>query len=520
MTDVLLISHVMLRKTILFILFIFTSALFADLQVNLNNNKEITISTVNFGETPYFSATQLAKEHNIRIYNRKATGKFVFYFPGKQVKVTANSSFIMIGKKTIHMISPAIQAGEEIYVPVHSFSNILQQEVYNKLKYSYAEDDSPFVFAVPSERKTRPAPTISPKGIYISDIDFQEKKNGTTIILQTNGNFREDDFSSFFKDNNFFYFTVYKCTADEQKFSETNPTKSISSLKTYSSENSTQLIFKLNKNFNSSDILFNPQTKQFIISLFLPLNEEIKEKIANAKETWTIDTIVLDAGHGGQDSGTPARWKNMMHEKDICLDVVTRLGRMLEKETDLNVVYTRKTDVSVPLWKRTKIANDAKGKLFLSIHVNGVDSKQAHGFESYLLRPGRSEDAIKVAEKENAVIQMETSEDKKKYENYDNVSNILANLVHSSNMMESETFAGILSKNVTKNVPQRNRGVKQAGLYVLVGADMPKVLIELGFNSNYAEAKKLNSRRHRQLLAETIFNSIVEFKIHCDQDIN
>jgi len=475
---------------------------------------------VNFGETPYFSASQLAKEHEIRIYNRKATGKFVFYFPANQVKVTANSSFIMIGKKMIHMISPAIQAGEELFVPVHSFTKILQENIYPKLKYSYAEDDSPFIFAVPSERKVEPPVVTSKKGVHIQDIDFQEKKNGTTIILQTNGNFGEDDFSSFFKDNNFFYFTVYKCAANEKKFSEKNPTRSISSVKAYSTANSTQLIFKLNKNFNSSDILFNPQTKQFIISLFLPLNEEIKEKIANAKETWTIDTIVLDAGHGGKDGGTPARWKNMMHEKDIALDVVTRLGRLLEKQTDLNVVYTRKTDVYPPLWKRTKIANDAKGKLFLSIHVDGVDSKQAHGFTCYLLRPGRSEDAIKVAEKENAVIQMETPEDKKKYKNYDNVANILANLVHSSNMIESETFAEILSKSVTKNVPQRNRGVKQAGFYVLVGADMPKVLIELGFNSNYNEAKQLNSRRHRQLLAETIFNSIVEFKIHCDKDIN
>ena len=515
----MLIFHAMIRKTILLILFLFTSLLFADLQINLNNNKEITLQTVNFGETPYFSASQLAKNYEIRIYNRKATGKFVFYFPANQVKVTANSSFIMIGKTMIHMISPAIQAGEEIFVPVHSFTKILQKNIYPKLKYSYAEDDSPFVFAVPSERK-KEAPVIhSQKGVYIKDIDFQEKKNGTTIILQTNGNFGENDFSSFFKDNNYFYFTVYKCNADEEKFTENNPTKSISSVKAYSNENSTQLIFKLKNNFNSSDILYNPQTKQFIISLFLPLNEEIKEKIANAKETWTIDTIVLDAGHGGKDSGTPGRW-NFMHEKDIALDVVIRLGRLLEKQTDLNVVYTRKTDVSVPLWKRTKIANDAKGKLFLSIHVNGVNSKQAHGFETYLLRPGRSADAIKVAEKENAVIQMENAEDKKKYENYDNVANILANLVHSSNMIESEAFAGILSNSITKNVPQRNRGVKQAGLYVLVGADMPKVLIELGFNSNWKEAKKLNSRRHRQLLAETIFNSIVEFKIHCDKDIN
>ncbi|MBN2281351.1 MAG: N-acetylmuramoyl-L-alanine amidase [Candidatus Marinimicrobia bacterium] len=475
---------------------------------------------MNFGETPYFSASRMAEEHEIRIYNRKETGKFVFYFPANQVKITANSSFIMIGRQMVHMVAPAIQAGEEIFVPVHSFSKILKDNIYSALQYSYAADDSALVFAIPGHLQTSQTVTGSSEGVYLQSIDFEEKKNGTTIILQTNGNFGEDDFSSFFKDNNYFYFTIYKCRAEERRINDQNPTRSISSVKAYSNENSTQLVFHLTKNFNSADIFFNPGTRQIVISLFLPLNEEIKEKISSAKETWTIDTIVLDPGHGGMDPGTPSRWKNMMHEKDIVLDVVQRLGKLLEKETDLNVVYTRKTDVAVPLWKRTQIANDAKGKLFISIHVDGVDSKQAHGFSSWLLRPGRSEDAIKVAEKENAVIQMETAEDKKRYENYDNVTAILANLVHSSNMMESEVFAEILSKNVTQKVPQKNRGVKQAGLYVLVGADMPKVLIELGFNSNYEEAKKLNDRRHRQLLAETIFNSIVEFKIHCDKDIN
>jgi len=518
MTSGLLILQVMYKKLLLILILLVGTSLFADLQIQISNNKEINIKTVYFGETAYYSANQLANEYNIRIYNRKATGKFVFYFPKKKVKVTANSSFIMVDQNIIHMISPAIQAGQEIFVPVHSFNDILSRYIYTDLNYTFVEDDHPLIFAVPADQPKQQVVTADPGEVFIQDIDFEEKKNGTVIILKTNGNFSSQDYSYFFKDNNYYYFTIYKCKGNVERFSEQNPTSSIAYTKLISSENSTQIIFKLNEDFNSSDVHFDPNTKEFTISLFLPLNEAIKEKIATAKKAWIVDTIVLDPGHGGKDPGTPGRW-NFMHEKDIVLDVVLRLGRLLEKETDLNVVYTRKTDTFPPLWKRTQIANQSNGKLFLSFHVNAAESKYARGFEIYLLRPGRSDEAIKVAEAENAVIKLESQEDQKKYENYDNISNIIANMIHSSNMKDSEVFAEILSNNFSQKVKQKNRGVKQAGFYVLVGASMPKVLIELGYNSNWSEAKRLNTRRYRQLIAETIFNSIVEFKIKSDNSM-
>ena len=522
MNNAAVILRIMVLKKFFTFLLIINSLIFADLQIGLDKKKPVNIKTIYFGETPYYSVNFLANHYKIRIYNKKSTGKFVFYFPNIKIKVTANSSFVMLNQEMIHMISPAIQAGNEIYVPVHSFNDILQKYVYKKLKYTLVTDDEKLIFAVPADKSSLGTGEVKsnvPVGkTSISDIKYKETKNGLAIIFSTNGNFIKSDFSSFFNNKNDFYFTIFGCHADSNYFATNTPTKSIKFTKVITSNNSTQFLFRFKKDFHSSDVYFNPQSNQVILSLFLPLNEEIKEKISNIKETLKIDTIVLDAGHGGKDGGTPGRWGNK-HEKFIALDVVLRLGKLIEKQTNINVVYTRKTDVFVPLWKRTKIANDANGKLFISVHVNGVKNKKANGFETYLLRPGRSADAIKVAEKENAVIQMENADDKLKYENYDNIANILANLVHSTNMKDSESFAEILSKNVTKNVPQRNRGVKQAGFYILVGASMPKVLIELGFNSNYKEAKKLNKRRHRQILSENIFNSIMEFKIKSDNTI-
>jgi N-acetylmuramoyl-L-alanine amidase len=512
----------MVKRLLITIILLLTTNLFADLQVQIGNKKSISIETVYFGETPYYSANFLAEKYNIRIYNRKATGKFVFYFPKKKIKVTANSSFIMIDQDMIHMTSPAIQAGDNIYVPVHSFNNILYKYIYPNLRYTLVNDDEKLIFAVPTGDGNNEKHMVTyqiPEGqTVITRIDYQENINGMAIIFSTNGIFDDTDFSRFFNENNDFYFTVFGCKTDSTQFSEKNPTKSIGDTKVIASDKSTQFIFRLKKEFNSSDVAFNPKSKQIILSLFLPMNEEIKEKIANAKATWKIDTIVLDAGHGGKDPGTVGRWGNL-HEKDIVLDVVLRLGRLLEKQKDINVVYTRKTDTFIPLWKRTQIANDSNGKLFLSFHVNAAGSKNAHGFESYLLRPGKEKESIELAKAENAVIQMESTEDKKKYENYDNISNIVANLVSSTYMKDSEDFAEILSNSFSKNVDQKNRGVKQAGFYVLVGASMPKVLIELGYNTNWSEAKKLNSRRHRQHLAQTIFNSIMEFKIKSDNTI-
>jgi N-acetylmuramoyl-L-alanine amidase len=265
---------------------------------------------------------------------------------------------------------------------------------------------------------------------------------------------------------------------------------------------------------------YDLRNHDILLSLFLPLNRDIKRKIEEAKTAWIIDTIVLDPGHGGKDPGTPGRW-GYMHEKDIVLDVALRVGRLLEKRNDIKVVYTRKTDEFIPLWKRAEIANKSGGKLFLSLHVNATPKiSNAEGLEFYLLRPGRSEEAIKVAEAENSVIHLEDEADKLKYQGYDDITNILANMVHSTNMRDSETLASILSRNFTEIVTQKNRGVKQAGLYVLVGADMPKLLCELGYNTNKNEARKLNSSRHRQKMAEAIYKSILEFKEVSDKTIS
>ncbi len=231
----------------------------------------------------------------------------------------------------------------------------------------------------------------------------------------------------------------------------------------------------------------------------------------NTDETsqkWLIDTIVLDPGHGGRDPG--ALGADGTREKDIVLDIALRLGRMLERDLGVKVVYTRKTDVFVPLHQRSKIANNANGKLFISIHCNSHDNRRASGSETFLLAPRLTEEAIRIAEAENQVIRFE--ENQEIYKEMTGSQYIVAAAAQSTFLKESEDLAAMVEKHYTKKLGTSSRGVKQGGYYVLMGASMPNVLTETGFISNRTDLQKFKRASYRQQVADALFLAIKEFK--------
>ncbi|MGB5850388.1 MAG: N-acetylmuramoyl-L-alanine amidase, partial [Ignavibacteriaceae bacterium] len=226
---------------------------------------------------------------------------------------------------------------------------------------------------------------------------------------------------------------------------------------------------------------------------------------------WNFDVIVIDPGHGGKDPG--AIGLNKINEKDINLKVALKLGKLIEEQMkDVKVVYTRSTDEFVDLYKRGKLANEHGGKLFISIHCNSTKTKptNATGIEVYLLRPGRTQEAINIAERENQVIEYE--DDPTRYEQLTDENFILVSMAHSSYMKYSESFADMLNTQFRNNTKLKARGVKQAGFYVLVGASMPSVLIESGFISNKKDVNYLDSSSGRTQLSEAIFEAIEEYR--------
>jgi len=487
----------------------------------------VHIKVIEMDNCTYFSVIDLARVLGLRTYWSQETGKIVLFFSGKTVKVSVHSSFLMFDARMVQMTHGAILTNQDdILVPLHSFLGLLKQFILPDLQYHIADNDRQFAIV---ESIASPSGTPGVSGTMaqigpaeITNIQFEERGNGLTMKILAGAVFRDSDLSSFFRGEDWFYLTIMGATCDSATLSRLNPAKSVAAIEAIPLGNSVQIALKLKQKYERASAHYDERLGKILVSLNLPLNSATLKKIAEVKNTWIMDTIVLDAGHGGKDSGAPGHW-GYKHEKDIVLDITLRLGKLLEQRRDIKVVYTRKTDEFIPLWKRTRIANDAAGKLFVSLHVNALPKSRAggaEGIELYLQNPTmRSQESIEVARLENEVIQMETGEDKARYKDYDNPSHILANLVFNTYLHDSEKFAEILARQISSNVPQKNRGVKQANLFVLVGASMPNLLCEFGYNDNKADAKKLNDPAHRQKIALALYKSIIEFKEYCDRSV-
>ncbi len=228
--------------------------------------------------------------------------------------------------------------------------------------------------------------------------------------------------------------------------------------------------------------------------------------VANGRN-WRLDTIVLDAGHGGHDIGATY---NGVREKDVTLGVTLALGRMIEQELGLRVVYTRRDDHFEELRERGRIANRAGGKLFVSIHANAAPTApSASGTETYFLAPHRTASAQEVMDRENAVIQLESAP--ALYAEYTRQGDILQAMAMSAYQEESQTLARLVETRLTDQ-GRRSRGVKQAGFLVLWAASMPAILVETGFVSNADEARLLGSHDGQVRTARGIFEAIAAYR--------
>ena len=213
-----------------------------------------------------------------------------------------------------------------------------------------------------------------------------------------------------------------------------------------------------------------------------------------------VHRIVIDAGHGGKDPGTSA---GSLREKDIALDIAKRVRDDLE-ERGFEVIMTRDKDVFIPLEQRAFIANSRDADLFVSIHVNAARNRKARGLETFYLNLATSADAAEVAARENASTGMVRMADVRK---------LVDQIVNHSRKEESRELATAMQAAMTSSILGReehplNRGVKTAGFHVLLGAQMPAVLVEVGFVSNREEARQLRSASHRKKLASAIADGV------------
>ncbi|MHC1738094.1 MAG: N-acetylmuramoyl-L-alanine amidase [Ignavibacteriaceae bacterium] len=480
-------------------------------ELSLDNNTQ-KISAFQKGGITYISVKELAKSYNIGYFVNSETQKIEMKFERHTLKITAKNPFLVLhtkgnnSSKTLQLPLSSLVKNNEIYIPLEYSKEVLNlcfgKELIVKTKNVTVQKEE----EVPQTEIKKESST----GL---NLVIDEKTNGTLLTLK--GGVKLGKYSHSLK-KDLIQITFKKVEVNPELLKHNAPKGLVKEVKVESEKDESTLSIIVDENLSSyevinsgSDILVTMHNKKF--------QNKNKEK-NNDKDKWFFDVIVLDAGHGGKDPG--AIGVNKLKEKDINLALTLKIGNLLKQNMpEVKVVYTRSTDKFIELYKRGKIANENNGKLFISIHCNSVAKKNTkpNGFEVYLLRPGRTEDAIAIAEFENSVIQYE--DDQKRYQKLTDENFILVTMAHSSYMRYSEKFAEIMDNHVRQGVDIASKGVKQAGFYVLVGASMPSVLVEAGFLSNPKDAAFLNSNEGQNQLAEAIFKSIKSFKIYYDSII-
>jgi N-acetylmuramoyl-L-alanine amidase len=243
-----------------------------------------------------------------------------------------------------------------------------------------------------------------------------------------------------------------------------------------------------------------------LLVLFLPMVQGQEEEFFGQ-----LKTVVIDAGHGGDDPGCLGASSK---EKDIALAIALKLGGYLEEKFDnLNVIYTRKTDVFVELDERARIANKNKADLFICIHANSA-GPSAFGTETFVMGNAKSESNMKAAQRENAVILLEDNY-QERYENFDPnspESYIAMSMMQSAFQHQSMLFAGMVQDQFRERVGRKDRGVKMAPFLVLHQTTMPSVLIETGFVTNKSEEAFLLSEIGQDYLASAIYRAFRQYK--------
>mgnify|MGYP005839703207 CR=1 FL=1 len=505
--------------------FLFISSLTAQtLSVNIAE-KNFYISSITRNELQYFSVRQFLQLFQAKYDYNDKTKKIEAEYNSNSLVVAGKNSFVEVlnkennERKIFQMPLSTLLLNNDIYTPAVYSLNYLSEFLGRKVLFN---DNSIIIedkveFSPAAKRVSKKEESVEQNKYDIEKIEIDEKANGILIRLKATS--KINSFKASIQKNKLFVF-FNKVKIDPEIVQNVKTDDFIKNIELKEIGSNSQLEFTFAPDIQVSDSLLDSmsdfESNDILISIFNKpiVNQKTETKIEN----WNFDTIVIDAGHGGKDVG--AIGITGVKEKDVNLAIAIKLGALIKKNLpDIKVVYTRETDKFVELYKRGKIANENNGKLFISIHCNSQSKKRSssRGFEVYLLRPGKTKQAIEIAQFENSVIKYE--DDPSRYQELTDENFILVSMAHSSYMRYSEKFSEILNKNWEKYNQIPSRGVKQAGFYVLVGASMPSVLIETGFLSNPQDESILKSKRGQQNIANSIFQTIKNFKSYYNKQL-
>jgi N-acetylmuramoyl-L-alanine amidase len=479
------------------------------------NHSGLSIVTLpETGNFKFVALGDLADILDLRTFYSEKARKVILYVGGSELKITAMNPFVQIGNRMVQLPVETRYANGDILVPLPYFADLIRPLYPNRwpaeLNFSKSENSNssnpvPVVATAPAPVPAEPKAATT----NISKILVEEKANGTLIRIQTAYPFNRKQVSTRVGQQ-WLYIDVVGGRVDTGAVRHTRPAGIVQRIVPVQTGAVTQISCQLKEDLEQKRIVVSGQGNEILISLptLDQLSTEVLRNLERERRKWLIDTIVLDPGHGGHDPG--AIGPNGVKEKDITLAIAKRVKRLLEKSLDARVVMTRDNDSFVPLKDRTQFANSEQGKIFISIHCNSNRSRRVTGATTYFLGPAKTEEALEVARRENSVINYEA--DSSAYAGLGAEGFILRALAQNSFNRESEDFAAMVQEELSGNTKLADRGVKQAGYYVLIGASMPNILVETAFISNQREEALLNDSSFQQNIAEAIFNSIRKFK--------
>ncbi len=514
----------------------------------------------------YVSLNDLAQIFSLATYESRESQKFEIKRLPMRLKVAGGNPFIVVidgqGHQSVYQLpARVIYAASSFFVPLASFLPLLRPVFGANASF----DRWTGVLGIGTQAAL-PA-------FDISTVRLEAKSNG--MLIRISATKKLSEYENWMRADGWLYVTVGDARADIAAINAVRPAGLVKQIIAIQSPTSVQLTFRLSGKIAASSIMNDDESNDLLLVIRTPgagetgpatgkekgtttgpepgtpqvltalppgrtqveagppaRIEPVEREVESApdasppgkkehenpphldteRDKWKLDVIVLDAGHGGYDPGTIG--VTGVKEKTVALGIVLKLGALITRNLDgVDVVYTRRDDRFIELDRRGKIANEAGGKLFISVHCNSMPHKpsKTRGFEVYLLRPGRTEEAIAIAERENSVIEMEQGYEAK-YQQLTEENFILVAMAQSAHVKASEVFADLAQKEIEAHTGIPNRGVKQAGFYVLVGAAMPNVLVESAYLSNREDERLLRSDLGQQKIAEGLFRAVREYK--------
>jgi N-acetylmuramoyl-L-alanine amidase len=481
----------------LIIFVISSSSAFSAVFVNTDGETH-HVQTIKIEDVEYVSVNQLSSILEAEVYWHRMHRKVVLDLDEHQIVFTWFSPYLLYDSQVYNLTFEVKPKGGTLWVPLKAF-----QRIWHSI------NDYPLGYTggfVPREAPEGPR-------FEVLDLDITEKVNGILVEIHLS---RPGQYEVFSHQNRYLNINFYQAQIDVEHFNRKKIPRFLRWVKAYQFENSAQLSLRFKKQFVKFTHNLRAQPNRIQISLIHTSSSSDSAKLYLSQTQHQrrsalddlLDVIVIDPGHGGPDSG--AVGKSGLLEKEVTLDIATRLRDLLQADSGLTIILTRERDELVPLEERTQIANRNAADLFISIHTNSFQKRSVRGSGTFFLATAKNDEARAAAALENSSIRFEYPGEASEWK--DDLDFILMDLIQNEYLKESMEFAAAIQKKLKKNLSIPSRGVSQAGFVVLNQAYMPAVLVEMAFISNRKDEKLLKKDSFRQKVAEALYEGITDFK--------